>query len=76
MFDVLHRCYPKVTCALTAETQNLFDARAFAKMKSNAVFINTSRGGLVEQNHLYEALKNGTIGESAMEMVDHKLCQY
>ena len=52
-----------VTCALTPETQNMFDAKAFRKMKSSAIFINTSRGGLVQQNDLYEALSNGEIGE-------------
>jgi len=57
-----------VTCALTPETRHLFDARAFAKMKSSAVLINTSRGGLVEQNHLYEALKNGTIGAAGLDV--------
>ena len=52
-----------VTCALTPETRNLFDARAFAKMKKDAIFVNTSRGGLVDQKALYEALKNGQIGK-------------
>ncbi|CAA3033236.1 glyoxylate reductase hydroxypyruvate reductase-like [Olea europaea subsp. europaea] len=32
-------------CPLNAETQNLFDARAFGKMKNTATFINVSRGG-------------------------------
>ena len=63
----LPRCdFVVVTCALTPETRHLFDARAFALMKKGSVLVNTSRGGLVEQNHLYEALKNGTIGEITM----------
>ena len=33
------------TCALTPETQGMFDKRAFQLMKPSAVFINISRGG-------------------------------
>jgi phosphoglycerate dehydrogenase-like enzyme len=36
-----------VTCALTDDTRNMFDKRAFDRMKSSAIFINTSRGGTV-----------------------------
>lgn len=57
-----------VTCALTPETQNMFDAEAFRKMKKNAVLINTSRGGLVNQGDLYEALKNGVIGAAGLDV--------
>jgi glyoxylate/hydroxypyruvate reductase len=34
-----------VTCALTPETKEIFDEKAFSLMKSNCVFVNTSRGG-------------------------------
>jgi len=65
----LPRCdFVVVTCALTPETRHLFDARAFALMKKGAVFINTSRGGLVEQNDLYEVLKSGTIGAAGLDV--------
>lgn len=57
-----------VTCALTPETQNMFDAKAFRKMKSSAIFINTSRGGLVQQDDLYEALSNGEIGAAGLDV--------
>jgi len=57
-----------VTCALTPETQNLFDAKAFSKMKKSAVFINTSRGGLVNQADLCLALRDGEIGAAGLDV--------
>jgi phosphoglycerate dehydrogenase-like enzyme len=43
------------------ETENLMNAAAFAKMKPGAIFINTSRGGLVDEAALYEALATGRL---------------
>jgi D-3-phosphoglycerate dehydrogenase len=40
------------------ETKRLFDAAFFAKMRKGAMFINTSRGGLVDQPALLAAMKN------------------
>lgn len=34
-----------VTCALSPDTKEIFNARAFSLMKPNAVFVNSSRGG-------------------------------
>lgn len=48
-------------CALTKENIGLMNANAFKKMKKTAIFINTSRGGLVNQDDLYQALKSGEI---------------
>eukprot|EP00911_Craspedida_sp_UC1_P002203 UC1_evm2s1683 len=46
------------TCALTDATRNLFNADAFGKMKSGAVFVNTARGGVVDQDALVAALRD------------------
>ncbi len=48
-----------MTAPLTAETRGRFDARAFARMKDTAVFVNVSRGGAVVERDLFEALKAG-----------------
>src|SRR5690606_18883100 len=40
----------------TPETENLMNAAAFARMKPGAIFINTSRGGLVDEAALCQAL--------------------
>lgn len=67
-------------CALNPNTAGLFNKDAFKKMKSSAVFINTSRGGLVNQDDLYEALTTGQIKAAGLDVttpeplpVDHKL---
>ncbi|XP_031354037.1 glyoxylate reductase/hydroxypyruvate reductase-like [Photinus pyralis] len=56
------------TCALTPETKEMFNDETFKKMKSNAVFINTSRGGVVDQDALIRALKNGTIWGAGLDV--------
>jgi len=67
-------------CPLTNQTRHLFDKEAFKKMKSNGVFINVARGGIVQQADLIEALKNGTIFAAGLDVmeeeplpVDHQL---
>lgn len=54
--------------ALTDETQHLFDAEAFHKMKRTAILINTSRGGTVDQEALYHALVNGEIAAAGLDV--------
>ena len=46
---------------LTNDTANLISINEFKSMKGNAVLINTSRGGIVDERELYHALKNGDI---------------
>ncbi|XP_055309700.1 glyoxylate reductase/hydroxypyruvate reductase-like [Sitodiplosis mosellana] len=58
-----------VVCPLNNETRNLFNKAAFAKMKSTSVFINVSRGGVVVQDDLVEALKNGTIFSAGLDVM-------
>ncbi|XP_068724805.1 glyoxylate reductase/hydroxypyruvate reductase-like [Montipora capricornis] len=54
--------------ALTPQTAGMFNNNAFSKMKRNAVFVNTSRGGVVNQEDLYEALKNGEIWGAGLDV--------
>lgn len=46
---------------LTPETQDMISAKELNQMKSNAVLINTARGGIVNEADLYEALNNKVI---------------
>lgn len=55
-------------CALTKENQGRFDKNAFSKMKPNAIFVNTSRGGLVNQTDLYQALVNHQIAAAGLDV--------
>lgn len=61
--------YVSLHCPLTDETRGLIDARRLALMKPNALLVNTSRGPVVDENALTEALKNGTIGGAALDVL-------
>ncbi|MEO8655072.1 MAG: NAD(P)-dependent oxidoreductase [Ramlibacter sp.] len=51
-----------------ADTENLMDARRFAAMKPGAFFINASRGELVDEAALLQALDSGHLGGCAMDV--------
>ena len=53
---------------LTPETMRLMDAAAFARMKPNSVFINTARGGLVEEPALIAALQSGHLRAAGLDV--------
>jgi len=52
----------------TEETENLMDCKKFRLMKKSAFFINPSRGNLVHEADLIEALQNGTILGAALDV--------
>ena len=49
------------SCAATQETNKIFNKSAFTKMKPNALFINVSRGVVVDQDDLYDVLADKQI---------------
>ena len=55
---------------LTSETRGMIGSQQFSLMKKNAVFVNTSRGGLVDQDALGEALKNGSIFAAGLDVYE------
>src|SRR5665213_169376 len=59
-----------VSCHLpsTRETAGLLNAAMFAKMKNSAFFLNTSRGEVVVEEDLADALRNGAIAAGALDM--------
>jgi D-3-phosphoglycerate dehydrogenase len=58
---------------LTPETKNLFNKESIAKMKDGAVVLNMSRGGIVNEADMYEALKEGRIGGYAADVMENEL---
>lgn len=69
LFDVLPLAdFVIVTLPLTPETENLFSKKAFEAMKPTAFFINVSRGPVVNENDLAEALRNHVIGGAALDV--------
>ena len=62
--DVLMSAAP-----LTKETKEMFNEQVFSKMKPTSYFINVSRGGLVKQDALIEALKSKKIRGAGLDVV-------
>src|SRR5581483_4150629 len=60
--------YLLVAAPLTPKTQTLFDDWAFAKMRSDACFLNVSRGALVDEEALGRALRQGQIRAAALDV--------
>lgn len=57
-----------VSAPLTDETRNLFDAEAFAAMKPDSVLVNVSRGEIVEQQALLDALESGHLRAAGLDV--------
>jgi glycerate dehydrogenase len=56
-------------CPLTAETRGLIGAAELARMKRDALLINTARGGIVDEPALAEALRAGHIGGAGIDVL-------
>ncbi len=69
-FDVLLQVsdYVSVHAPLTPDTHHMFDREAFRRMKPNALLINTSRGPLVDELALVEALDSGELAGAALDV--------
>ncbi len=61
-----------INCALTPETHHLINAERLAMMKPTAFLINTSRGPVVDQEALVEALRAGKIQGAALDVFDQE----
>ena len=55
---------------LLDSTYHLLDAQKMSTMKKTAKIINTSRGGVVDEDALYDAIKNGTLGGAALDVFE------
>ncbi len=55
---------------LTEKTKHLVNADFLANMKQNSILVNTSRGGVVDQTALYDALKAKKIFAAALDVTD------
>ena len=56
-------------CPMTKETDKLIRAENIDKMKDGVIIINVSRGGIVNEADLAEALKNGKVSHAAADVV-------
>ena len=61
--------YVSVHCPLTPETKGLINAERLSLMKRGAIIVNTSRGPVVDEEALADALDAGTIGGAAIDVM-------
>lgn len=57
---------------LIESTRNLIDERKIGLMKDSAVIVNISRGGVIDENALYNALKEGKIGGAVLDVFENE----
>lgn len=68
--DLLARSeYVSMHVPLTPETERMCDAAFFARMRPDAIFVNTTRGGVVDQAALADALRTGQIAGAALDVM-------
>jgi len=62
--------YVSLHVPLLDSTKHMINAENIATMKNTARIINTSRGGVIDENALYNALKNGGLGGAALDVFE------
>ena len=70
-FDTILRDSDVITlhAPLTEDTRNMIDASALARMKPNAILINTARGGLVDERALADVLRAGKLAGAGFDVL-------
>jgi D-3-phosphoglycerate dehydrogenase / 2-oxoglutarate reductase len=69
--DVLCRAdFLTLHLPLTTETRHLINSDRMQKMKKGARIVNCARGGLIDENALYEPLKSGRIAAAALDVYE------
>lgn len=57
---------------LTTETRGLIDAQKLALVKEGAILVNTARGGIINEDALYQALLSGQLGGACLDVVEEE----
>ncbi|XP_071103304.1 glyoxylate reductase/hydroxypyruvate reductase-like [Haliotis cracherodii] len=63
-----HADFVIATCSINEGNKGLFNKGVFDKMKTSSIFVNVSRGVLVNQEDLHKALTTGVIGGAALDV--------
>lgn len=61
-----------VHCPLNDESYRMFSDETFAKMKDGSIFINTARGGVMDENAVLRALKSGKLAYAAIDTLEQE----
>ncbi|MBW1646285.1 MAG: phosphoglycerate dehydrogenase [Deltaproteobacteria bacterium] len=64
--------YITVHTPLTKETRHLINKESFAKMKPGVRILNCARGGIIDEQDLYEALKSGQVAGAAFDVFEQE----
>ena len=62
--------YVSLHVPLTDDTYHMIDAAAIKKMKAGARIINCARGGLIDEEALFEALESGQVGGASLDVYE------
>ena len=62
--------YISLHLPLTDSTKHMINKDSIAKMKKGVIIVNCARGGTVDENDLYEALKSGHVAAAAMDVFE------
>ncbi len=62
--------YVSLHVPLTNETHHMINLERISKMKKTACIINVSRGGVIDEDALYDALKSGNLGGAALDVFE------
>lgn len=58
-----------VHCPLNEQSENMFNKETFSRCKKGSYFINTARGGIVVENDLVTAVKDGTLSGAGIDVL-------
>ncbi len=64
--------YISINCPLTDETRGMICEKELRLMKSSAVLVNAARGGIVKDDALYRALKEGWIAGAGIDVLENE----
>ncbi len=64
--------YLTLHCPLIAKTRGIIGPEQLGAMKKSAMLINCARGGLIDEDALYDALKNGGISAAALDVYENE----
>ena len=64
--------YLSLHCLLNDETHHIMNAKAFSQMKDTAYLINTCRGGVVDEEALISALREGEIAGAGLDVLEQE----
>lgn len=62
--------FVSIHCDLNSDTKHMINARTLSLMKPTAVLVNTARGGVIDQDALYQSLKARTLFAAGLDVTD------